>query len=456
MEGLFMKIKTRFNRTQRIRRCTLPLVALLAVVFLLVGMKAQAPAPEYTVTDLGDFEPQDVNSIGDVVGYSSDLHVIVWRQGVLTDLGTMGGSSAIGSGINDSGQIAGTVATNLGIEHFIYTGGEALNIGAPTENYYSYRINNLGHVANAVGGTAPFFYGDGAFQYLSTPGCPGGGMAIDLNDGDTITGSALGGDCGNQSAVLWSGANFQILPVPPGASATQPGKINSAGQVAGSAYTPNARAILWQPDSAGGYTFVDLGPGPDGYASYGQGLNDAGVTVGALYTNSNGEHGFVWDSTHGMRDLNALIPSDSGIVLGQAFAINNAGMIVARAPGGYHAYLLTPTAPVDTTPPTISRVVPTHAQLWPPNNKMVPISLSVDATDLVTLAPSCQIASVSSSEPGPGQWQTTGPLTLNLLASRHGHGIGRVYTIEVQCSDAAGNSSFRSTTVVVPRDQGEK
>ncbi len=55
----------------------------------------------------------------------------------------------------------------------------------------------------------------------------------------------------------------------------------------------------------------------------------------------------MWDSAHGLRDLNSLIPQDSGMVLGGAYGINNAGMIVGRwiVNGVVHTYLLTPVTP---------------------------------------------------------------------------------------------------------------
>lgn len=111
----------------------------------------------------------------------------------------------------------------------------------------------------------------------------------------------------------------------------------------------------------------------------------------------------------------------------------------------------------DTTPPTISSVTPSTGILWPPNKKMVPISIAVADSDAVMASPACQIVSVASNEPGSGQWQITGALTLTLQADRLGTGTGRIYTIGVTCTDAAGNqSSLSTTTVVVPHDMGRK
>jgi hypothetical protein len=109
---------------------------------------------------------------------------------------------------------------------------------------------------------------------------------------------------------------------------------------------------------------------------------------------------------------------------------------------------------LDTTPPNIQSVVPSQTIIWPPNNQMVPISLAVTATDAGTPNPVCRISGVSMNEPGSDEWQITGPLTLNLLASRNGNGNGRIYIITVTCSDTSGNSSSMSTTVTVPHDAG--
>jgi K319-like protein len=114
----------------------------------------------------------------------------------------------------------------------------------------------------------------------------------------------------------------------------------------------------------------------------------------------------------------------------------------------------------DTTPPTIGSVNASARSLWPPNHKMVPVTVSVPATDACDPNPSCHILSVTSNEPvnGPGDgntspdWIITGPLTLQLRAERSGTGTGRVYRITVQCSVASGNSSTATVDVTVPHD----
>ncbi len=119
---------------------------------------------------------------------------------------------------------------------------------------------------------------------------------------------------------------------------------------------------------------------------------------------------------------------------------------------------------VDATPPIINSVTATPNLLWPPNHKMVPVTVAASATDTCNAAaPICRITSVSSNEPingtGDGDtapdWEITGNLALKLRAERAGTGTGRIYTITVGCTDPSGNSSTKNTTVTVPRNLGK-
>lgn len=112
----------------------------------------------------------------------------------------------------------------------------------------------------------------------------------------------------------------------------------------------------------------------------------------------------------------------------------------------------------DTTPPEITAVAVTPDMLWPPNHKMIPVEVQIEAVDRCDTAPPiCQVVSVDSNEPaGPNgpDAEITGPTSLLLRAERLGTGDGRVYTINVECSDAAGNTATSSAAVRVPHDQG--
>jgi hypothetical protein len=113
----------------------------------------------------------------------------------------------------------------------------------------------------------------------------------------------------------------------------------------------------------------------------------------------------------------------------------------------------------DTIAPTIESVIATPNVLWPPNHKMIPVTMGVSASDSCDSAPFCRIVSVESSEPGgenSPDWQITGNLTVNLRSERDGSGNGRVYTSTVECTDKSGNSLSETAIVTVPHDQGKK
>jgi parallel beta-helix repeat protein len=105
-------------------------------------------------------------------------------------------------------------------------------------------------------------------------------------------------------------------------------------------------------------------------------------------------------------------------------------------------------------PPTISALTATPNVLWPPNSKMVPVSIGLTVADDSDPAPVCQITGVTSNEPlGVSDWILTGPLSLNLRADRNGQGAGRIYSIEVTCTNASQLSASALVTVTAPHDQ---
>src|SRR5262249_36090183 len=110
---------------------------------------------------------------------------------------------------------------------------------------------------------------------------------------------------------------------------------------------------------------------------------------------------------------------------------------------------------VDGEAPVIKAVTATPKILWPPNNQMVAVGIQVQAADNCGGVHS-KIISVASDEPvvAPGpDWVITGDLTLQLRAARLNTGVGRHYTIGIQCTDDAGNTAVGSVVVTVPHDK---
>jgi len=120
---------------------------------------------------------------------------------------------------------------------------------------------------------------------------------------------------------------------------------------------------------------------------------------------------------------------------------------------------------VDDEAPVIGEVSASPNILWPPNHTMVAVAVAANAMDNCGARPACRIVSVSSNEPinglGDGDtapdWIINGEdLAVTLRAERSGKGSGRIYTLTIQCMDASGNNSLKTTAVTVPKDQGKK
>lgn len=128
---------------------------------------------------------------------------------------------------------------------------------------------------------------------------------------------------------------------------------------------------------------------------------------------------------------------------------------------GNRATAATSLTVIDTTPPVISGAAADPSVLWPPNHKLVPVSVSTQVADNCDAAVQCRIDGVTSNEPinGPGDgntapdWELSGPLAVSLRAERAGPLSGRVYTLGLVCTDAAGLEDTTSVDVTVPHDQ---
>lgn len=118
----------------------------------------------------------------------------------------------------------------------------------------------------------------------------------------------------------------------------------------------------------------------------------------------------------------------------------------------------------DTVPPRLS-IAPSAATLWPPNHKLVPVTVAISVSDRCDSAVSFELVSITSNEPdnGLGDGDTTGDIqgaepgtadtSFLLRAERSGSGAGRTYRIEYRAVDAAGNASEATAFVRVPHNR---
>jgi uncharacterized repeat protein (TIGR01451 family) len=112
-------------------------------------------------------------------------------------------------------------------------------------------------------------------------------------------------------------------------------------------------------------------------------------------------------------------------------------------------------------PPTITAATVDPSVLWPPNHRMVNVTVSYDVIDNCPLPPGSCVLSVTSNEPVNGKgdgdtspdWIVLDDHHLLLRAERAGNGNGRIYTITITCTDSGGNASTEEVEVTVPHDR---
>jgi probable HAF family extracellular repeat protein len=193
-------------------------------------------------------------------------------------------------------------------------------------------------------------------QDLGTLGGPWS-QAAGINDAGKVVGGSPASDEGGVHAFLYSGGQMSDLGTL-GGSSSFASDINDTDKVVGSSNTNDSN----QPERAflySGGQMSDLGT-LGGSDSSALDINDADKVVGSSSTSEAFTyHAFLY-SDGVMRDLNSLIPANSGFELTSAAAINDNGNIVGYgynqgSPGPEHAFLLTPYfdgfyQPVDNFP----------------------------------------------------------------------------------------------------------
>jgi probable HAF family extracellular repeat protein len=256
---------------------------------------------------------------------ATQTRAFLWQDGVMQDLGTLGGPDAIAGFVNDRGEIVGPSYTDIdpatgapgAVHPFLWKNGHMLDLGSlggtdsePTA------LNERGEVVG---------FSTLAGDSISHPFLWTKGHLIDLG--------TLGGDAGT---THW---------------------INDRGDIVGKADLPGAApqvhdGVLWRDGKA-----IDLGVLPGDSCSNAYYVNSRGQVVGTsenreLCSIGVGEHAFLWEKDGPMIDLNTVIAPGADLQLTYAVAINDRGEIAGFAvppgcvPQDYelcgHAYVLLP------------------------------------------------------------------------------------------------------------------
>ena len=202
--------------------CTPP--QLLQFEAVMWGPKQGQVQPLPPIYNDPDSAATAINNKGQVVGISgicenavgdmSATHAVLWENGTVTDLKSLGGSAwNTPSAINNRGQVVGfSENSESNIHAFLWTeqgGIQDLKTLDGDSNSYAYAINERGQVVGqSIGGpygTRAFLWENGVMtdlNCLTPPGSPYLLYANDINDSGRITGEAYDPNTGEAPAFV--------------------------------------------------------------------------------------------------------------------------------------------------------------------------------------------------------------------------------------------------------------
>ncbi len=298
---------------------------------------------------------------------ATQSHAFLWQDGVMRDLGTLGGPDSVAWFVNERGQVGG-------------------------QSY----INSIPNPATGVPTVDPFFIAeDGRMVDVGSLGGTSS-VLVGLNNSGQMTGTmTLAGDT-SYHPFLWSDGLLTDLGTF-GGDCGEAHALNDAGVVVGWACDNQFAvfAFVWRNDVLTNLGTVDGDP-----CSVSDGINSRGQVVGESSPSCFGaavQEAFLWEDGGPAVDLNTLISPSSGLKLLGASSINDRGEIIGGGvlPNGeQHAFLLIPCdenhADVEECDYNLIETTIAAAQIRPSAPAASPVKLS--PAEMVIRFPSLRVS----------------------------------------------------------------
>lgn len=357
----------------------------MAALPLLLTAQAQNRAPaRYTVIDLGTLggvlgsSAHSINNQGWIAGEANlsgdtEEHAALWRNGAVTDLGTLGGdNSTVGFPVkNEAGLIVGFAQTstidplgenfcefvctpnggfcegrNQSCRGFRWRNGVMDPLGTlGGNNSFALGANNRGLVVGSAENSTqdpncispqvldykPVVWHGDAIHELPVLAGDAVGVVFAVNDNNQTVGAS--GMCGSGPAVgpipvhalLWHNGSVTDLGNLGGAINNIAYAINESGQIVGASDLPGdntSHAFLWRKN-----VMTDLGTLAGDFLSFAYGINHNSQVVGQSCDVNFNCRAFLWQRGV-MTDLNTLTSPNTPLYLDVAYDINSRGEIV--------------------------------------------------------------------------------------------------------------------------------
>lgn len=317
---------------------TTVLVALAGSLPLAAQRSSSSPI-HYSVTNLGTLGGSASNGYGGVndrgwvtgdanLAGDQNEHAFLWRDGVMTDLGTVGGpNSSVAFPVkNNRGLIAGAAQINEIDPLGEYWGSSYLCTSVNCQGWQN--LQRGFRWQNGVMTALPTLGGNNDEAF----GVNDSGQVVGIAETATQDPTCVPPQVLDFDAVIWGPrpGHIQQLPVFPGDSVAAALAINDKGQVVGTSGVCAAptslalgvHAVLWRHGSV-----IDLGGFGGVMNNAGLAVNNVGQVVGISdLPGDSTTHAFFWQKGV-MTDLGTL-PGD---VFSQANDINNKGQVVGTS-----------------------------------------------------------------------------------------------------------------------------